>query len=316
MKNIYCEKYLIIILYININYMKFTDDLNKTIDEEIKNICINNKCKKNILVLGGGGMKGLGILGSIKYLEEIDVIKNIEIFAGTSIGLIISILLIIGYNSTDIYKFTKLFDMRNSFSFNINSLFTDYSINKYDNYEIIINEMLKNKNISSNTTLLELYKLTKKKVIGTTACLTTRDVEYISYEKYPDLNILTLIKMTSAIPLLFSPVKYNGNLYVDGGIIDNFPICLFENQLENVIGINLVSEYNTKEIKNIVDYFLLIMGIFINCGIKNYTGHKYKNIVYNLNMPETNPFNFTMSQKNKKKLFLNGYEFMKNNYKK
>ena len=222
--------------------MKFNDNLNKTIEEEIKNICIKNKPKKNILVLAGGGMKGLGILGSIKYLEEIDMIKNIEIFAGTSIGLIISILLIIGYKSTDIYKFAKLLDISKSLLFDINYLFTDYSINKSDNYEIIISEILKNKNIDPNMTLLELYKLTKKKVIGTTVCLSTRNVEYISYENYPDLNILTLIKMSSAVPILFPPVKYNDNLYVDGGLIDNFPIDLFENQLENVIGINIISE--------------------------------------------------------------------------
>ena len=55
--------------------MKFNDNLNKTIEEEIKNICIKNKPKKNILVLAGGGMKGLGILGSIKYLEEIFCVK-------------------------------------------------------------------------------------------------------------------------------------------------------------------------------------------------------------------------------------------------
>ena len=297
--------------------MKLANNLNKPIEEEIKNICFTNKLKKNILVLAGGGIKGIGILGSIKYLEEIDIIKNIEIFVGTSIGLFISILLIIGYTSIDIYKFTKLLDMSKSLSFDINYLFSDYSINKCDNYEIIIIKMLQNKNINPTMTLLELYKLTKKKVIGSTVCITTRQIEYISYENYPDLNILTLIKMSTAVPIMFPPVKFNDKLYVDGGLLDNFPINLFKNELENVIGINIISEYFLiKEIKNILDYFLLIMGIFINCAVPDYKDIKYKNIVYNLNIVDTNPLIFTMTPTNKKNMFLEGYEFMKNNYEK
>ena len=294
--------------------MKFANNLNKSIEDEINDICINNN--KNILVLAGGGMKGLGLLGAIKYLEDIDIIKNIEIYAGTSIGLLISVLLIIGYKTIDIYKFTKLFDMTKSINFNINNLLTNYSINECDTYELIIVELLKNKNIDAKISLLEFYKITKKKVIGTTVCLNKRKIEYISHENYPELDILTFIRMSTAVPLLFPPIFYNNNHYIDGGLLDNFPIAIFDNQLEKVIGINIVSEYFViKEMKNIIDYLLLIMGIFITNTVKRYEENKYKNIVYNLNMITSNAFKFNMTQEDKKKMFFESYEFMKNNYK-
>ena len=107
--------------------MKFTNNLNETIEKEIKEICIKKEENKTILVISGGGMNGLIILGAIKYLEELDILKHIEIFAGTSIGLIISVLLIIGYKSVDIYKFAKLFDMAKSINLDITNLFTTYS---------------------------------------------------------------------------------------------------------------------------------------------------------------------------------------------
>ena len=31
-----------------------------------------------------------------------------------------------------------------------------------------------------------------------------------------------------SLPLIFHPVEYNGDLYVDGGILDNFPIHVFD----------------------------------------------------------------------------------------
>lgn len=295
--------------------MKLDKDLNIKIEKEINDICIINKKNKNILVLAGGGMKGLGILGAIKYLEELDLIKNIEIYAGTSIGLIISVLIIIGYTSHDIYKFTKLFDMSKSLDLDINNLFTKYTINNCNNYDIILSELLKKKNINPKINLLELYKLTKKKVIGTTVCITTKQTEYISYENYPELDVLTFMKMSSSVPFLFQPVTYKNKLYIDGGLTDNFPLDLFNNKLENVIGINIISEYfNIKEVKDILDYFLTIMGIFITNNIKCYTDSKYKNIVYNINITNSNPFNFSMSNKDKKNMYMEGYNYMKENY--
>ena len=297
--------------------MKLNKDLNITIEKEINDICVINKRNKNILVLAGGGMKGIALLGAIKYLEELNLIKDIEVYAGTSIGIIISVLIIIGYTSHDIYKFTKLFDMSKSLEFDINNLFTKYTINDCNNYELILAELLKKKNINPNINLLELYKLTKKKVIGTTVCITTKHTEYISYENYPELNIITFMRMSSSVPFIFPPVIYNDKLYVDGGLTDNFPLELFKDRLENVIGINIISEYfNIKEIKDIIDYFLTIMGIFITNNIKSFTDKKYKNIVYNLNITNTHTFNFNMNNKDKKNMYMEGYNYMKENYEK
>ena len=52
---------------------------------------------KNILVLSGGGTKGLATLGAITALKEVGIIDKPEIFCGTSVGAIISLLLCIGY---------------------------------------------------------------------------------------------------------------------------------------------------------------------------------------------------------------------------
>ena len=41
------------------------------------------------LVLSGGGIRGIALLGSLYYLEEIKMINKINTFIGTSAGAII-----------------------------------------------------------------------------------------------------------------------------------------------------------------------------------------------------------------------------------
>lgn len=290
-------------------------NINKDIENELLDIC-KNKTKKNILILSGGGIKGISILGAIKYLEDNNIIENIDTFIGTSIGGIICILLILGYRSTDIYKFSELFNMNEIMEININSIFTKFSINDDNIFNIIYDKLLESKNIDPNITLIEFYKKTKKKIICSTVCLTTKKIEYISYENYPDLSLKLLYKMTSAIPLLLPPVNYNDKIYVDGGLIDNFPISIIDDsKLHNVIGIDLKSDYYKKiEINNIINYFITIMQILSLRLVQNFNDEKYKNIIYTINIELNNPFNFNLTKEIKKELFYKGYNFMKKNF--
>jgi NTE family protein len=53
------------------------------------------------------------------------------------------------------------------------------------------------------------------------------------------MHVLTGLRMTISVPFMFTPVKYESKFYVDGGIMNNYPINLFYNNLENVIGVYL-----------------------------------------------------------------------------
>ena len=60
--------------------------------------------------------------------------------------------------------------------------------------------------------------------------------------------------MTTCIPIIFKPIVYNGDNYVDGGLSGNFPIE-YNRKLKskNYLGIN-ISVVGNGEIKNILDY--------------------------------------------------------------
>ena len=75
-------------------------DVDVKVDEKVD----ENKTK-SILVLSGGGIKGLIYIGIFKYFEEINIMKNIDTFVGASAGALFSVLYSIGYTSKQLYQF-------------------------------------------------------------------------------------------------------------------------------------------------------------------------------------------------------------------
>jgi NTE family protein len=138
-------------------------------------------------------------------------------------------------------------------------------------------------------------------------------VEYISYETYPEMPLITAIKMTSAVPILFPFVEYNNKKYVDGGLLENFPISIFHDQLDKVIGINIMAELPSKH-SNIIEYILLILGIVYFNGFNKYENQIYKNSVFNLILNDNNTFNFELTPEKKKEMYYEGYSNIKKNF--
>ena len=67
------------------------------------------------LVLSGGALKTITILGAVKYLEELNILKDFKQFIGTSAGAIISFFIIIGYSIDEIKNifFTEISNIAN-----------------------------------------------------------------------------------------------------------------------------------------------------------------------------------------------------------
>ena len=112
----------------------------------------------------------------------------------------------------------------------IGKLNTDFETDGiYNLMKSILNNFKKIEDIS----LQELYNLSNIKLTVKVFNATKKQLEYISHETNPNLSVLTLAQMTTAIPFVFKPVKYRGDLYVDGGLRGHFPIekCQSKNYL-------------------------------------------------------------------------------------
>lgn len=189
------------------------------------------------LVLSGGGPSGLAYVGVYKALLEKDILNdNIKEIITTSIGIFISFCILIKINPNILHQFVinyKTTNFLNYDNLNIDNLILDLGLFDTDGIENVFRALCKNILKKEDILLKELYDISKVKLNVKVFNSTLSKCEYISYLTDPDLSIITLAKMTTAIPFFFKPVKYKNNIYVDGGLRGSLPfeICNSKNYL-------------------------------------------------------------------------------------
>ena len=236
--------------------------------ENIKNI--------DTLLFSGGAMKCISILGSLQYLfennivkENFEGIKEMYFVSGSSIYLT-PLLLGFSMDSTiDLFKKIDYEKLSGIDDMKIQNIFENYGLKKITDYKYIIDAILRSKNFE-NITLKEFYEFTKIKLNFRVINLNKQCNEYLNKDNSPDLKYCDAICMTSCIPLLFEPIKYNGCLYIDGGVNNNFPYEKIIDK-ENYLGINILSskiscnsdgDSDIEEIKDLQQYLNIIYNVY------------------------------------------------------
>ena len=190
------------------------------------------------LVLSGGGVTALGFLGILKLLYEHDLIKEIEHFIGTSMGAIISYLLTIGFTHNELLEFSKLFNFSKiTEDIKLDNFLCNFGFIDMNNITIILKNISNVKNIDNDITFKQHYEKTKKKLSITGTCLSDFKLYYFNYENTPDMKIFDAILISCCIPLLFQPIEHDNKCWIDGGIINNFPIDYCNDEIDNTLGI-------------------------------------------------------------------------------
>lgn len=184
------------------------------------------------LALEGGGICGLAECSAIEELHKRGVMAGIDNFAGSSVGSMIAGALACGasYNflqrmigETDFSKFVDYYN-KGTAMFNIwwklgactGDPMTDW-------YAGVIRELTGDADI----TLGKIHDKYGGKLVVTTTCLTDRKTEYLDYISCPDMPLKQAVRMSASFPYLFQPVMYNNKIYVDGGVMNNYPINVF-----------------------------------------------------------------------------------------
>jgi len=197
------------------------------------------------LVFEGGGVKGIGLVGAYRVIEEQGYVPaNI---AGTSAGSIVGALVAAGYSAAEMqtiidaldyekFKDPSLVDRLPLIGKLINILAED-GIYKGDSAEAWMRDLLANKGIHTFRDLIVggytedryKYKLNVVTADLTNGRLVVLPQGIAAYGLDPDeLEVAKAVRMSMSIPFFFEPVVLKGCYFVDGGLLSNFPIWLFD----------------------------------------------------------------------------------------
>lgn len=232
--------------------------INQNINSIINNINIKQN-KKNILVLSGGSLKGFAYIGVLKALKKLNLLNDLNIFIGTSVGSIFSLLLSLNSCIEEIEEFINKINFNHLMNFNIKNLYCNYGLNDGSTIINLLISFLNKKNFNQNLTFKELYERTNNILIINSSNITKKINEVFDYLLTPDMEILKAVRMSISVPFIFSPVKFNNCLYVDGGIINSFMyIWAIKNRYkkDNIIGVLLNDKINKNQNYNFYSYLM------------------------------------------------------------
>ncbi|MCM1169182.1 MAG: patatin-like phospholipase family protein [Bacteroides sp.] len=209
------------------------------------------------VVLSGGGAKGMAHVGVLKVLEELNI--PVDYIAGTSMGSIIGGLYAYGYTAHELDSILRSTDW--------SQLLSDapdwrdvFYVNK-DAYFLNLPWSWKSKEEKTNFAPVGLLK--GQHVENLFYTLTSRSYRYKTFEDFnipffcvaaniangqpaylDSGNLALAMRASMAIPSIFTPVKLDTMVLVDGGVLNNFPVDkLLEKDVDIIIGVDVGFSY-------------------------------------------------------------------------
>lgn len=261
------------------------------------------------LVISGGSVKGFGLLGAIECIIEKYGLSSFSSFFGTSIGSIIAYLLCIGYTPLEIIHKVHYFKVLHKVKDNID-ITTIIKNRGVLNFEYILEELeiMSLLKYPELFTFKTLYEFTGKEFCCVTYNYSLQKKEILHHTTTPDLCCLTALRMSSSIPFVFDSFKHNNHIYIDGGIVDNFPIQVaIKFHKYNIIGV-VISSHNEKPKDNKIVTFVSNLIFIPVIEITKNTIEKYKKYFEIYEIPINQHFlNFNLSITDIMEMFSDGY---------
>ena len=216
-----------------------------------QNDSLKTNAPKIGLVLSGGGAKGLAHIGVLKVIDSLGI--KIDYVAGTSMGAIIGALYASGYTGNQLDSIFREVDFnrlinddlpRASKAFYERTNSEKYAVTlPFENFKIDLPSALSR---GQNTYGL-LSRLTLHvngisdfdKLPIPFFCIAT-NIETGKAVVLDKGNLAQAVMASGALPSLFQPVLINGEVLVDGGVVNNYPIDeLREKGMDVIIGVDV-----------------------------------------------------------------------------
>jgi len=211
------------------------------------------------LVLSGGGAKGLAHVGALKVIEDSGV--KIDYIGGTSMGAIVGALYASGYSAHELERLFKTLDVSNliqdNFPRSAKSFYDKRDAERYalslpfDDFKVSFPEGLSGGQNVYHALVQLLYHVNHiedfNKLPIPFLCIAT-NIETGQPVLLNKGYLPEAIMASGTFPSLFEPTEINGNILIDGGVVNNYPI----NEVKAlgadvIIGVDVQDALSTRE---------------------------------------------------------------------
>jgi predicted acylesterase/phospholipase RssA len=131
-----------------------------------------------------------------------------------------------------------------------------------------ITPLLRAKDLKETVTLKELYDYNQIEIHMYATNINEKRLEKIdlSYKSHPDLSVIKALQMSMAFPIIFEPIFAGDGCYIDGGLMNNFPLndCIAQQECDpdEILGFKNIWQNSKRKINersSIFDFLLVLM---------------------------------------------------------
>ena len=228
-------------------------------------------CEIGTIVINGGGTIFFNAYGALKQanLSGAWSHDSVKSYYATSAGGILAIMMALQYSWEELDDYIIKRPWYNVWKFNIMNIFDYYKNRGIYGIEVLqdtFEPLLKGKDLELNVSLKDFYGATRKTIYFYSVKLSTFEIVEFSHETHPDMELLTALHATAALPILFQPAEYAGELYTDGGFLLNYPLAKCREDPATILGVrNAYSESSTNinEVQGIFEYLSYLLNIIL-----------------------------------------------------
>ena len=171
---------------------------------------------KTGIVLCGGGVRGLAQIGILASLEKHGISPHY--ISGVSIGAVIGAFYAAGYTPDEMLAISKKSSLFNIFRFG-------FKRGGISNLKYL--DKLLRKHIPEDS-----FESLKKKLFVAVSNLNTGQ-----FEIRQNGELFRYVLASAAVPIVFESQEINGQVYVDGGLLNNFPIEPLKDHCDKTLGV-------------------------------------------------------------------------------
>ncbi|HEX2188604.1 MAG TPA: patatin-like phospholipase family protein [Longimicrobiaceae bacterium] len=192
---------------------------------------------RTVLVLGGGGMKGIAHIGVWKALEEAGV--RPDAIMGTSIGALIGAGIAGGYGWRELAEIARRLTKDDIVAINRRAVFfggvREEAVFVGDHFRRYIEGILPVKTFAE---MKHPFRLN-------TVSLVSGEEVWFGTDCRQDVQVADAVYASCALPIYFPPYQTgDGDYLVDGGVLDVFPVRKAADWgAERIIGVDVGSEF-------------------------------------------------------------------------
>ncbi len=185
------------------------------------------------LVFEGGGVKGTAYAGALEVLDQQGILPRIERVAGTSAGAITALLVALGYTPAEIRSLLTSIDFEqfeDGGDDGVPRLLSKYGWFAGDYYLDLLRCIVESKVGKKGVTFADLEAGDYLDLHVFATDLDTSTARELSFATTPGFEVALAVRMSGSYPVFFASVRADGDVFVDGGVLRNYPVDAFDGE--------------------------------------------------------------------------------------